>query len=307
VVRAVEDIVMTMLTPESVESNRQRAQTQGETGIPSRVVAIGTSAGGLAALRAILTTIPPEFPAPIVIVQHLAPSPPGLLSAILASHAHIPVVEAADGDTLVRGRAYVAPAGLHMTIDGARIVLTVGEKVAHSRPSIDVLFESVARTWGTRAIAALLTGMGRDGTAGLAAIRARGGTTIVQDPADAAFASMPAAAVAHNGHIVLPLATIGDALLDLAACKGITASTGAAPRWTWTRSSTVRHDPIDPAQFGGIWQETSPWPQAGTRVADYRRRTSVSSEWEPLACETAVTPDRDVVEAMRMMRGRRAR
>lgn len=216
---------METLVPPSVTSCL--AGRDNSSDVPDCVVAIGTSAGGLAALRAVLAAIPPEFPAAIVIVQHLAASRPSLLSAILAAHARVIVVQAVNGDTLVSGRAYVAPPGCHMRIDHRRIVLADGEKVAHSRPSIDVLFDSVARSWGERAIGVVLTGMGRDGAAGLAAIRARGGTTIVQDPQDAAFAPMPAAAAAYKGHIVLPLAQIGDALVDLTASKRVTSAAAA--------------------------------------------------------------------------------
>ena len=159
------------------------------------VLAIGSSTGGVEAL----TRIVPSFDAlspPIVIVQHIPSGFSASLARRLDSLGALRVREAADGDVLQAGLALLAPGGVrHMVVERAGTQLQVrlreGEPVNYSRPSVDVLFESVAQHVGARAGAALLTGMGRDGAAGLLAIRRRGGHTVAQDEATSVVFGMP--------------------------------------------------------------------------------------------------------------------
>jgi two-component system, chemotaxis family, protein-glutamate methylesterase/glutaminase len=181
------------------------------------VVAIGASAGGLSALRYLLGPLPPSFPLPLLIVQHLAPSHISLLAHILARHTHLEVKEAEQGDTLAPGHAYIAPPGYHLLAGpNGTLELTDSALVHFSRPSVDKLFESVAKRYGAGAIAIILTGAGKDGAAGLRAVKKAGGVTIVQDPDTAEYSSMPHFAVAtHSADHVLSMERIPSFVLDL--------------------------------------------------------------------------------------------
>jgi two-component system chemotaxis response regulator CheB len=181
-------------------------------------VAIGISADGIGSLDAVLGGLPADFPAPVLIVIHRRASGAagGSLERILARRSTLPVREPASGEVLQAGTVYLAPADVHLIVRDGRIDLEQSPKVAFSRPSIDVLFNSVARIWGPRAIGVLLSGYGRDGVKGLQAIKARGGTTIVQDPGDTRFGHLPRAAMQANGvDLVLPLRDVAGALTRL--------------------------------------------------------------------------------------------
>ncbi|MGI0486275.1 chemotaxis protein CheB [Pantanalinema rosaneae CENA516] len=184
------------------------------------VVAIATSAGGLHALEAILTDLPGDFPAAIAIVQHVSPHSPALLADILNRHTRLHVKQAVADDRLQAGTVYVAPPDHHLLIDSSGIItLAQTQRVNFARPSADVLFESVAQSFGQRAIAVVLTGRGQDGAMGIQRIKQQGGVTIAQDRTTAEFFAMPQAAI-HTLAVdfVLPLATIAPMLVKL-VCK----------------------------------------------------------------------------------------
>lgn len=157
----------------------------------TRLIVIGTSAGGIEALRELAAHFPPDFPAPIAIVLHLSPEAPGLLHEILSRAGPLPAINPANGERLRPGRIYVAPPDLHLLIEPGRIRLSKGPRENRFRPAIDPLFRTAAQIYGPGAIGVILTGTLDDGTAGLWAIKRLGGTAIVQDPADALFPSMP--------------------------------------------------------------------------------------------------------------------
>ncbi len=181
-----------------------------------RVVAIGASWGGLAAVGGVLAGLPAAFGAAVVVAQHRDPSGDAdLLADLLARRSPLPVVDAEDGTELAPGRVVLAPSGYHLLVQDDHAELSVDEPVHHSRPSIDVLFESVAAQHGDEAVGVVLTGANADGADGLAMIAARGGAAIVQDPAEAERAEMPAAALAAvPTATVLPLAGIPGALVQ---------------------------------------------------------------------------------------------
>jgi two-component system, chemotaxis family, protein-glutamate methylesterase/glutaminase len=184
------------------------------------VVAIGASAGGLTALMDVLSPIPREFPSSILIVQHLHPQRKSLLAPLLGQKTALHVKQAEHGEPLLPGVAYVAPPDEHLLVGPGKVQLVHSQLVHFSRPSIDLLFESVAGTYGSRCIGIVLTGSGRDGSAGIRAIKEAGGTTIVQDPGHSEFRIMPDAAVATGCvDFVLPVAEIGQALVQF--CTGI--------------------------------------------------------------------------------------
>lgn len=181
------------------------------------IVAMVASAGGLAALRDVLSGLPADFPAPVVIVQHLAPQFPSHLAEILSRHAALTVKQAQDGDQLQPSTVYIGPPDRHLLAqsDGT-LSLVSTERVHFARPSADRLFESVAESYETRAIAVVLTGAGSDGAAGVRAVADAGGIVIAQNQATAAHFGMPGAAI-ETGKVdlVLPLDEIAPTLIRL--------------------------------------------------------------------------------------------
>jgi two-component system chemotaxis response regulator CheB len=181
------------------------------------VVAIGSSAGGLAALTETLSTLPAGLPASILVVQHLDPRHRSLLAEILGRRTALTVVQARDGEPIAPGCVYIAPPDQHMLVDGGpTISLTRSELVHFVRPSVDLLFESVAATYRERAIAVVLTGSGSDGAMGVVAVKKMGGTVIAQDERTSDYFAMPSAAI-ETGSVdfVLPVHEIASALVSL--------------------------------------------------------------------------------------------
>jgi two-component system chemotaxis response regulator CheB len=160
------------------------------------IVAMGASWGGLAALRKVLAALPADFAAPIVVAQHrMSSGDDELLPSLLNSVTPLDVREATDKAPLAPGHVLVAPPGYHLLVEVGEASLSGDAPVRFSRPSIDVLLESTAEAYRERAVGVVLTGANDDGAAGLAAIRRRGGVALVQDPAEAERAEMPAAAL----------------------------------------------------------------------------------------------------------------
>ncbi len=181
------------------------------------IVAIAASAGGLTAISAILAALPADFPAAIVVVQHLSPHQPSQMADILRRRIALPVTQAVEGDTLCPGHVYLAPPDKHLIVNSDfTLSLTHTGKVHFVRPSGDVLFHSVAASFGPRAIAVILTGGASDGTAGIQAIKQAGGVTIAQDEASSESFSMPRSAI-QTGAVdhILPLDAIAPMLLSL--------------------------------------------------------------------------------------------
>ncbi|MFO5476450.1 MAG: chemotaxis protein CheB [Dolichospermum sp.] len=181
------------------------------------IVAFAASAGGLTALIEVLTDLPADFKAAIVVVQHLDPRHPSLMAEILSRRTVLKVIQAKEGDTLTVGTVYIAPPNNHLLVNGdGKICLSQSEMVHFLRPSADLLFESVAASYQERAIAIVLSGTGTDGAMGVEAIKKMGGTVIVQDAKTAEFPGMPTAAIkTGNVDFILPLAEISLALRTL--------------------------------------------------------------------------------------------
>jgi len=180
------------------------------------VVAIGASAGGIEALHAVAAALPADFPVPVLIVQHMDPRHKSLLAGLLGRRCRLRVKQAVNDEEMRGGTMYIAQPDMHLIVRAGRLVLTDTKQVHFSRPSIDLLLQSVADTYGDRAIGVILSGSGVDGADGIRAIKAKGGTTLVQDPASAAHAGMPQAARATNCvDFTLPLEEIGLALASL--------------------------------------------------------------------------------------------
>lgn len=180
------------------------------------VVVIGTSAGGLKALSTVLAALPADLGAAVFVVQHLAPDFESLLPKLLGDVCDLPVRSAADGEPVVPGHVYVAVPDHHLLLRGERIGVQRGPQENRFRPSIDALFRSAARSYGSRVIGIVLTGSLDDGTVGLQAIKKRGGITMVQDPEEADYPSMPRTALRYVkvDHVV-PIAEAGALLVRL--------------------------------------------------------------------------------------------
>jgi two-component system, chemotaxis family, protein-glutamate methylesterase/glutaminase len=185
-----------------------------------KVIAIGASTGGVQALTEVLTALPATAPGTLI-VQHMPAKFTASFAQRLDSLCAVQVKEAADGDSVVPGRVLVAPGGLHMLLrrSGARYYVEVkdGPEVHHQRPSVEVLFNSVAKGAGANAVGAILTGMGADGAKGLLAMRQAGARTIAQDERSCAVFGMPMEAIKCGAaETVVPLGDVARALIRFA-------------------------------------------------------------------------------------------
>jgi two-component system, chemotaxis family, protein-glutamate methylesterase/glutaminase len=186
--------------------------------MPFQMIAVGTSLGGFEALKTVLGGLPADFPATVVVVQHRSGEDSDGMLRLMEPHVKLPIVEVEDKDQILPGYVYLSPPNYHLVAERDYFALSADSPVLHARPSIDVLFESVAESFGQHAIGVLLTGMSRDGTAGLARIKERGGFVVVQDPTSAEGQMMPRSAIASVAvDKVLPLAEIAPFLVELCA------------------------------------------------------------------------------------------
>jgi two-component system chemotaxis response regulator CheB len=195
------------------------------------VLAIGCSTGGPDALATVLPSLPADLPVPVVVVQHMPPVVTRLLATRLDGQSRVDVAEAEHGMPLVPGRVLIAPGGLHLVVrrQGTAVVAELTEDPPENfcRPAVDVLFRSVAAVYGERTLAAVLTGMGRDGERGSRTIRDAGGEIYVQDDATSVVWGMPGAvAGAGLADKILPLPQVGPALATALMRTGAVAGVG---------------------------------------------------------------------------------
>jgi len=177
------------------------------------LVVVGASAGGIEALRSLLGALPADFPAAILVVVHLAPAGTSVLPEILTRAGELRATAAADGEPIEGGHIYVASPDSHLLVEDGKVRVTRGPTVNGHRPAVDPLFRSAASTWGEAVAGVVLSGVLDDGTAGLAAVKAAGGMTLVQDPAEALYSGMPDSAIEFvHPDVVASAADIGRAL-----------------------------------------------------------------------------------------------
>lgn len=193
-------------------------------GVPAKIVVVGASTGGPQALHTILCALPKSFPIPLVCIQHIGADFLNELVRWLAEASPLPIRQAANGELPQAGVIYFAPGHTHLEFDErGRFALSAAPPCDGHRPSITVTMRAAARHYGANAAGVLLTGMGRDGAAGLAEIGSAGGVSIAQDEASSVVYGMPQAAVALGGvRHVLPLEKIAPALVALANNAGAT-------------------------------------------------------------------------------------
>ena len=181
-----------------------------------KIVVIGTSTGGLAALQVLLPGLAEEHDCAVVVVQHRGKDPGSHLCSFLQKSSRLPVGEPEDKEPILPGRVYLAPRDYHLLIEKGNFALSVEAPVSFARPSIDVLFESAADSYGERVVGVILTGANGDGARGLARIKAAGGVALVQEPSTAQARAMPEAAIAATRvDRILPLGEVAPFLNNL--------------------------------------------------------------------------------------------
>lgn len=180
-------------------------------------IVVGASAGGVEALLSLLGPLREGYVLPIIVVLHLPEERRSHLAEVFSRRLMLPVEEATDKQDIMPGTVYFATPGYHLSVEQDRsLSLSLEDRVHHSRPAIDYLFESAADVYGESLAAVLLTGANHDGARGLKQVKQRGGLTIVQDPKDAQVATMPLAALKlQQPDHVLPIHGIGRLLVEL--------------------------------------------------------------------------------------------
>lgn len=192
------------------------------------IVVIGTSAGGVQSLTELVRLLPPGLPASLFVVMHFPPYGTSRLPKILMRASSLPATHAQHGEAFQPGHIYIAPPDQHLLVRAGHLELSHGPRENRARPSIDVLFRSAAQAYGKRVVAVVLSGTLSDGSSGLLEVGERGGLSVVQDPEEALFPSMPQSAILKD-HVryVLPVAEIAPLLGRLA--QEAVAEEGAAP------------------------------------------------------------------------------
>jgi len=194
------------------------------------VVVAGASAGGVEALVALVHSFPAEFPHPVLVVLHVSPSGTSVLPEILARACRLPVASPRDGDAVRGGHVYVAPPDSHLVVQDGRLRLSKAPRENGHRPAIDPTMRSAAEFYDGSTFGIVLSGSRDDGTAGLMAIKARGGTAIVQDPEEALYPAMPRSAMSHvTPDAVLPIAAMAHWILEHTGADGPTGSNPMPP------------------------------------------------------------------------------
>lgn len=181
------------------------------------IIVVGASAGGVEALTQLVRALPPDLPAAVFVVLHLPAHSPSALPQILDHRSRLPAAQARDGEPIQHGRVYVASPDRHLLLKGDRVRLSHGPRENAHRPAIDTLFRSAAVAYGARVVGVVLSGTLDEGTAGLLAIKRRGGQALVQDPEEALYDGMPRSAIDHVPvDAVAPVAELAGLLVRLA-------------------------------------------------------------------------------------------
>lgn len=161
------------------------------------IIVIGASTGGVEALMKLAGGLPADLPAAVFVVLHIPPQATSTLPNLLTRAGPLPAAHPVDNEPIRAGRIYIAPPDVHLLVERGRIRVVRGPKENRHRPAVDPLFRSAAQAYGPRVVGVILTGALDDGTAGLLAVKRRGGVAVVQDPDDALFAGMPASALQY--------------------------------------------------------------------------------------------------------------
>lgn len=228
-------------------------------------VFVGGSAGAIEALAELLSRLPADLAAPVLVVLHLGRAGTSVLPAILDRAGSLHAVVPLDGETLMNGVVYVAPRDRHMLVEDGRVRLVEGPTEHGVRPAVDPLFRSAARAYGPRAVGVVLSGMLDDGTAGLREIHAHGGWTLVQDPDEAIFRSMPDSATANvDVDAILPIVELAARIEQIVGAgqsrpRPMAATVAEQPEGTDDSASAdppgMRTDITCPRCGGVLWED----------------------------------------------------
>jgi two-component system CheB/CheR fusion protein len=235
------------------------------------LVAIASSAGGLTVLSAVLSALPRDFPAAVVVVQHLDPQRRSLLVDILARAVMLPIHESQGTEQPQPGHIYVAPPGHHLLIDGkGHLVLSDAEPIQFVRPSANLLFASAAAFYAHRTLGVILTGSGSDGADGMTAIKVAGGATLVQDLDSAEFTGMPSAAL-KTGQVdyIVPLDAIASTICCLVEGRPLPSAAQSAERLSAPLPSLASRPDPAPTSRSQAFPATSD-PEAAGEMADFK-------------------------------------
>lgn len=276
------------------------------------VVVIGASAGGFSVLLELVAGLPANFPASVLVVLHVG-SHPSVLPELFNKRGLLPAIHPRSGQVLRPGTIYVAPPDHHMLVEDDAICLTRGAKEHHARPAIDPLFRSAAIACGARVIGVVLSGRLDDGTAGVQAIKQCGGLVVVQDPADAEQASMPASACAHVAvDRCVPRAVLADTLI---AMVGLPVPPHAVPNRLVCEqrisTGTSGEDPMEdlnaigkPSTFACPDCSGVLWEISGSHPLRYRCHTGHGYSLRSLAHTQCTNTDKALWSAFRALQER---
>jgi two-component system chemotaxis response regulator CheB len=276
------------------------------------VVVVGSSAGGIRALRGLLAAVPADLAASILVVNHIPSSSPSILPSILGAAATLTVKAAEDGERMAHGCVYVASPDRHLMVEHGRLRLSHGPRENRVRPCVDTLFRSAAVDLGPRVIGIVLSGTLDDGTAGLWAVKDRGGIAIVQRPAEAEYPDMPENALRNVAvDHVLSVAEIGARLGEL-----VREPTAAPTRVPETMAAEVELELHGSALANGVLALGRPSPNACPEchgslveikegsVVRYRCHTGHSFSMRSLMAETELSIERSLWNAVRAIEER---
>jgi two-component system chemotaxis response regulator CheB len=273
------------------------------------IIVIGTSAGGIEALTQLFQELPQDLPAAVFVVCHISPESPGVLPRIISRHSQLPAVNAFDNDPIEPGRVYVAPPDHHLLLEEGFVRVTQGPKENRFRPAVDPLFRSAAYIYGPRVIGVVLTGNLDDGTAGLWAIKERGGLAVVQDPSDALFPSMPLSALTHVvvDHRI-PLSELAVLLVRLTAEQVKVEGGYPMPDKMGIEVKIAKEDRVDPLEVEKLG-ETSAfacpechgvlWKMGEGGIMRFRCRTGHAYSAQSLLVELSETSEAMLWSAIR--------
>lgn len=208
------------------------------------IIVVGASAGGVEAVSRIAAGLPPDFPAAIFVVVHIPPQATSVLPQIVGRAGPLPASHAVDGEPIRPGHIYIAPPDFHLLLERDRMRVVRGPRENRHRPAVDPMFRSAALYHGSRVIGVVLTGTLDDGTAGLAAVKQRGGIAVAQDPEDAVYPGMPSSAVERVD--VDHVATLDDLpglLLELARQPAPPCAAGEPPPTMEAETEIAEMDP----------------------------------------------------------------
>jgi two-component system chemotaxis response regulator CheB len=272
------------------------------------VVVVGASAGGIEALKELVGSLPADLEASLFVVLHMPAGATSVLPAILTRAGPLPAEHVEDGVEIALGRIYVAPPDCHLELEDGRVAATTGPKENGHRPAIDPLFRSAANVYGPRVVGVILSGTLDDGTLGLRAVKAHGGATLVQDPADAQHSGMPRNAIALGApdRIGRPV-ELAAAIVELAAeqVENVSEEATMEEHAEEVARETGEH-PVPgegtgftcPGCGGAIWR------QEIDNVVSFRCRVGHKYSAESFAAAQAHTVESAVWSALRLMEER---